>query len=224
MQLPGDAVHKLGSYAEAQARTDAVFQHYFYNELKAGLSYDVDPNFTVLLGTSRYITSDYRDLGQGPLNVENRLWEQIVLTQFSHRLKLEHCYRIEQRWLRFRDDSTAFRQRFRYRLNAFFPLNKPTITAGTVFLSGYDGIFLNPNDPVFERNRIYAGVGYQANAHLILQVCFVNQANYNLPAYRAGQFVPQITSAKNNVVVALTYKLAYRAGAPAREHLPSHQG
>ncbi|AWM33294.1 DUF2490 domain-containing protein [Hymenobacter nivis] len=223
VQLPGDAAHKWGSYAEVQARTDAVFRHYFYNELKAGLSYDVDPNFTVLLGTGRYTTSDYRDLGQGPLNVEKRLWEQVVLTQFSHRLKLEHRYRIEQRWLRFRDDSTAFRQRFRYRLNAFFPLNKPTITAGTMFLSAYDEIFLNPNGPVFERNRLYAGVGYQANAHLILQVGFVNQANYNLPAYRAGQFVPQITSAKNNVVVALTYKLAYRAGAPAQEHLPSQQ-
>lgn len=168
VQLPGDAAHKWGSYAEVQARTDAVFRHYFYNELKAGLSYDVDPNFTVLLGTGRYTTSDYRDLGQGPLNVEKRLWEQVVLTQFSHRLKLEHRYRIEQRWLRFRDDSTAFRQRFRYRLNAFFPLNKPTITAGTMFLSAYDEIFLNPNGPVFERNRLYAGVGYQANAHLIL--------------------------------------------------------
>ena len=109
----------------------------------------------------RYSTSDYNDLYAKPLNVEKRLWEQITLTQYSHRLKLEHRYRIEQRWLRFGDGSTDFRQRLRYRFNAFLPLNKKTLAAGTVFLSAYDEIFLNPKGPVFERNRVYGGVGYQ---------------------------------------------------------------
>ncbi|MBJ6110030.1 DUF2490 domain-containing protein [Hymenobacter sp. BT523] len=223
VQLPGTAEHRWGAYAEAQARTNGVFQEYFYNELKAGVSYDIDPNFTVLLGGGRYATSDYKDLGAGPLNTERRLWEQLALTQYSKRLKLEHRYRLEQRWFDFRDDSSAFRQRFRYRLNAFYPLNKKTITAGTVFLSAYDEIFLNPKGPVFERNRMYGGIGYQVSAHVVVQLGFVNQANYNLPAFKAGQFIPQITSAKNNVVLAFTYKLARRSTAPATEQLPSQQ-
>jgi hypothetical protein len=223
VQLPGTPEHKWGCYAEVQARTNGVFKQYFYNELKAGVSYDIDPNFSVLVAGGRYATSDYQDLSAGPLNVEKRLWEQITLTQFSKRLKLEHRYRIEQRWLDFRDDSTAFRQRFRYRLNAFLPLNKKTITAGTVFLSVYDEIFLNPKGPVFERNRVYGGIGYQATAHLIVQLGFVNQANYNLPAYNAGHFIPQNTSAKNNVVLAVTYKLARKSATPAPEHVPSQQ-
>ena len=215
VQLPGTPEHKLGGYAEAQARTNGVFRQYFYHELKAGVSYDLDPNFAVLVGGGRYVTADYRDLSTGPLNVEKRLWEQLTLTQFSKRLKLEHRYRVEQRWFGFRDDSSSFRQRLRYRLNASFPLNKRTFTAGTLFLSAYDEIFLNPKGPVFERNRVYGGLGYQATAHLLVQLGFVNQANYNLPAYKAGQFVPQITSAKNNVVLAFTYKLARRPAAPA---------
>ncbi|WP_046244566.1 DUF2490 domain-containing protein [Hymenobacter terrenus] len=223
VQLPGSMGHKWGSYAEVQVRTNSVFRQYFYNEVKVGVSYDIDPNFTVLIGGGRYSTSDYQDLSAHPLNVEKRLWEQLVLTQYSSRLKLEHRYRIEQRWFRFRDDSTSFRQRFRYRLNAFFPLNKKTITAGTVFLSAYDEIFLNPKGPVFERNRVYGGLGYQVNAHLIVQVGLVNQANYNLPAYRAGQFIPQITSAKNNVVLAFTYKFARRTGQPTEQQMPSQQ-
>ena len=223
VQLPGGPGKKWAGYAEAQVRTNGLVKEYFYNELKAGVSYDIDPNFTVLVGTGRYTTSDYRDLAAGPLNVEKRLWEQLVLTQYTSRLKLEHRYRMEQRWLNFRDDSTAFRQRLRYRLNAFYPLNKKTITAGTLFLSVYDEIFLNPKGPVFERNRVYGGIGYQANAHIIMQLGFLNQANYNLPAYKAGQVVPLVTSAKNNVVLAFTYKLARRAAAPASEQLPSQQ-
>jgi hypothetical protein len=219
VQLPGSAEHKWGGFAEAQARTNGFFRQYFYNELKAGASYDIDPNFTVMLAGGRYTTSDYQDLGAGPLNTEKRLWEQIVLTQYTSRLKLEHRYRVEQRWLAFRDDSSSFRMRLRYRLNAFLPLNAKTITTGTLFLSAYDEIFLNPKGPVFERNRVYAGIGYQFTPHIIAQLGWVDQANFNLPAYKKGQFIPQNTSAKNNLVLAFTYKLARRTG----EKLPSQQ-
>ncbi|MBO2011446.1 DUF2490 domain-containing protein [Hymenobacter negativus] len=222
VQLPGSAEHKWGGFAEIQARTNGLFKEYFYNELKAGVSYDLDPNFTVAVAGGRYSTSDYKDLEAGPLNTEKRLWEQLILTQYSHRLKLEHRYRIEQRWFSFRDDSTAFRQRYRYRLNAFFPLNKNTITAGTIFLAAYDEIFLNPKGPVFERNRVYGGVGYQLNKHFVVQVGYVNQANYNYTAQQ-GQFVLQNTAAKNNVVMAFTYKFSHRAVPAGQEQLPTQQ-
>ena len=221
VQLPGSAASRWGGFAEVQVRTDGVFRHYFYNELKAGGSFDIDPNFTVAVAGGRYATSDYQNLGAGPLNVEKRLWEQLTLTQYAHRLKLEHRYRVEQRWLAFRDGSTSFRQRFRYRLNGFLPLNKKTIAAGTVFLSAYDEIFLNPRGPVFERNRLYLGIGYQFSAHFIAQAGYVNQANYNYQTSQ-GQFVLQNTAAKNSVVLNLTYKLL-RRNTPAQpvESLPS---
>jgi hypothetical protein len=220
VQLPGSATNRWGGFAEVQVRTNAVFHQYFYNELKAGGTFDIDPNFTVGVAGGRYTTSDYQDLGAGPLNNEKRLWEQVVLTQYSHRLKLEHRYRIEQRWFTFRDDRTEFRQRFRYRLNGFFPLNSKKIEPGTVFLVAYDEIFLNPKGPVFERNRLYGGVGYQFNKHFIMQAGYVNQANYNYTANQ-GQFVLQNTAAKNNVVLNLTYKLLHRSAAPPTETLPS---
>jgi hypothetical protein len=220
-QLPGNAEHKWGGYAEVQARTNGLFRQYFYHELKAGLSYDLDPNFTLMLAGGRYSTSDYKDLGAGPLNVEARLWEQLVLNQYMRRLKVEHRYRVEQRWFNYRADSSAFRQRLRYRLNAFLPLNAPKISAGTVFLSAYDEIFLNPRGPLFERNRVYAGAGYQLNEHWVLQLGWVHQANYSPAAYRQGQFLPQNTAAKNNVVVSVMYRLAHRSATEAPERLPS---
>ena len=221
-QLPGSAEHRWGSYVELQGRSQALARQFFYYEAKGGVSFDIDPNFTVLVGGGRYSTSDYRALEDGPLNTEKRLWEQLVLTQYSKRLKLEHRYRIEQRWFTFRDDSTAFRQRLRYRLNAFYPLNKKTITTGTFFLSAYDEIFLNPRGPVFERNRVYGGVGYQFSPHFIAQLGYVNQANYNYIT-RQGQPVLQNTAAKNNLVLALTYKFARKSAVPATEQLPSQQ-
>ena len=108
------------------------------------------------------------------------------------------------RWFAFRDSSSEFRQRIRYQFNGFLSLNHKTITPGTIFLSAYGEIFLNPSGPVFERNRVYGGAGYQLDAHFILQVGYVNQANYNYTAAQ-GQFVLQNTAAKNNVVVGLTY-------------------
>jgi hypothetical protein len=221
VQLPGSASSRWGGFAEVQARTNGVFRQYFYSELKGGGTFDIDPNFTVGIAGGRYATSDYQDLGAGPLNSEKRLWEQIVLTQYSHRLKLEHRYRIEQRWFTFRDGRTEFRQRFRYRVNAFLPINHKKIEPGTVFLVAYNEIFLNPRGPVFERNRVYGGVGYQFNKHLFLQVGYVNQANYNYTANQ-GQFILQNTAAKNNIVVNMTFKILHRnAKAQPIEKLPS---
>ncbi|PJJ60916.1 DUF2490 domain-containing protein [Hymenobacter chitinivorans] len=216
--LPGSVEKKWGGYVEVQARSNGLFRQYFYNELKGGLSYDLDKNFTVLLGGGRYGTF----AAPGPINVEKRLWQQLVINQFLSRLKLEHRYRIEQRWLTYKaEDSTAFRQRLRYRLNAFLPLNKRTITDHTAFLSVYDEIFLNPKGPVFERNRVYAGLGYQFSAHLNLQLGWLRQANYSQPRLQQGQLTPLSTSAKNNLVLSVMYKLAHRASTPRPESVPS---
>lgn len=226
LQLPGGGGHRWGGFAEGQVRTNAsLFRQYFYHELKGGVSYDVNSNFTVLLGGGRYLTSDYQDLEAGPLINEKRVWQQAVLSQYAKRLKLEHRYRVEQRWQGLRDGRTEFRQRLRYRLNLFLPLNTPTITTGTVFLSVYDEVFLNPRGPVFERNRLYAGVGYQLSRHWLVQAGWLRQANYTQPAFQQGVFTPPGTAAKNNLALNVVYRLtrARRADAPDEQLLPSQQ-
>ncbi|MCB2377221.1 DUF2490 domain-containing protein [Hymenobacter sp. BT635] len=216
--LPGSVEKKWGGYVEVQARSNRLLNQYFYNELKGGVSYDLDKNFTTLLGFGRYDTFDE----PGPVNTEKRLWQQLVLNQFLDRLKIEHRYRVEQRWLTYRaEDSTAFRQRLRYRLNAFLPLNNKTVTDRTVFLSVYDEIFLNPKGPVLERNRVYAGLGYQLDRHLSAQLGWLRQDNYSQPTLKQGQLVPLSTSVKNNVVLTLQYRLSHRGTTPRPETLPS---
>ncbi|GAB3942670.1 hypothetical protein GCM10028805_07570 [Spirosoma harenae] len=208
--LPGGE-KKWGGFAEIQLRSNAVFKQFFYNELKGGISYDVDKNFSVMVAGGRYATYDYQDLSTGPLNTEKRLWEQLTINQYLNRLKFEHRYRIEQRWFTYRDGSAPFRNRIRYRLNMFVPINNRTVTDKTFFFSAYDEIFVNPIGPVFERNRVYAGVGYQFDQHLILQLGMVNQTNYNPATFESGVFTPQSASGKNNVVIGLIYRLKRRS-------------
>ncbi|QMW06808.1 DUF2490 domain-containing protein [Spirosoma foliorum] len=217
VQLPaGDK--KWGGFAELQARSNGTFSQYFYNELKAGVSYDLDKNFSLMVAGGRYATYDYQDLSAGPLNTEKRIWEQLIINQYLTRLKFEHRYRIEQRWFTYRDGTTPYRNRVRYRLNMFVPLNNRTITDKTAFLSLYDEIFVNPLGPTFERNRLYAGVGYQFDQRWIIQLGLINQTNYNPATFESGVFTPQLATGKNNIVVGLTYRLKRSKNS---EKLPS---
>ena len=204
--LPGGE-KKWGGFAELQARSNGPFRQYFYNEMKAGISYDVDKNFSLMVAGGRYATYDYQDLSTGPLNVEKRLWEQLIINQYLSRVKFEHRYRIEQRWFNYRDGTTPYRNRIRYRLNMFVPFNNRTITVKTAFLSLYDEIFVNPLGPTFERNRLYAGVGYQFDQHWIVQLGLINQTNYNPATFESGVYTPQSAAGKNNIVIGLTYRL-----------------
>ncbi|OZI07148.1 hypothetical protein BWI93_16360 [Siphonobacter sp. BAB-5385] len=215
--LPGGE-KKWGGFAEVQARSNSVFQEFFYSELKGGVTYDINKNFTVGMAGGRYATYDFQDLSAGPLNTEGRMWEQLVINQYLDRLRFEHRYRVEQRWFTFRDGTHPYRNRIRYRLNMFIPLNNKSIKEKTYFISIFDEIFLNPKGPTFERNRLFAGLGYQITKHWTVQVGWVNQTNYSPASFEQGVFKPSAQAGKNNVFIAWTYRLKSLGSS---EKLPS---
>ncbi len=221
VQVSGSS--RWGGFGEVQSRANAFGRQFFYYELKGGLSYSLDKNFTLTLAGGRYGTYQPQHLTDGPLNTEARLWEQLVLNQYLARLRFEHRYRVEQRWFTLRDGTPSYRNRIRYRLNLFVPLNRRSIGPGTTFVSAYDEIFLNPRGPIFERNRLYAGLGYQADAHWVVQLGWVNQTNYSPAQFAQGVFTPGTSAGKNNVVLNLTYRLLSRRSKtlPPTERLPS---
>lgn len=200
--LPGSTEHRWGGYAELQGRTDeTLFRNFFYYEVKGGVSYNFDNNSYALIGTGHYTTYDYLDLDKGPLVKENRLWEQFTSVEFVGRVKLEHRYRVEQRWLN-SDAGNTYRNRFRYRLNALVPINHAKFVPNTVFLSVFDEVFFNNKTPNFERNRICALLGYQFTKALNLQAGWINQFN-NLPAS---------SNDKNNMMVMVMYNIQRKKG------------
>jgi hypothetical protein len=203
--MPGDSVHRWGGYTELQTRTNGAFSQFQYYEAKAGVSYDIDKNFIALMGTGTYHTYDYLDLSKGPNTNEYRVWEQMTINQFLTPIKFEHRYRVEQRWV-----NGDYRNRFRYRLNMFIPLNNTKIVAKTWFLSIFDEVFFNNKAPNFERNRISASLGYQFDKKWIVQAGWINQRNYVLNQ----------SSAKNNIMLMLMYRINRKNGAQ-REHVPT---
>jgi hypothetical protein len=86
------------------------------------------------------------------------------------RIKFEHRYRIEQRWV-----DQVYSNRIRYRLMAFIPLNKPSIQPGTIFIGLSDEIFVNTRESFFDRNRLYGALGYQISKATGLQVGILHQ-------------------------------------------------
>jgi hypothetical protein len=161
-------------FNELQLRSQSFYDNHFYYEVKGGVAYSVNKNFTFLLGTGKYVTySDGGDFTKPVTSNETRFWQQVSMNHFLERLKFEHRYRAEQRWF---EDS--YRNRFRYRLNVALPINGNTILPKTFYLTSFDEIFLTNKAPYFERNRFFAGVGYQVNKWLTVQPGYVYQYDY----------------------------------------------
>ena len=227
VQWPGGgAGRRWGGFAEGQLRANGVARQLFYHEAKAGLSYDLNRTTTALLGGGRYTTYDYRALEAGPTVAENRVWQQLALTHYASRLKLEHRYRWEQRWLTLAPPNgpatSVFRQRLRYRLNALLPLSGPALQPGGAFMSAYNEVFLNPAPAAFERNRFYLGAGYQFSAALTAQLGWLLQADFNQRP--GGPGTPLGTVVKNSLVLAWSWRI--RRGPPGEtptERLPTQQ-
>jgi hypothetical protein len=165
---------KWGVYNELQLRSQSFYGDHFYHEVKGGVSYALNKNFVVLLGIGDYQT--YTDGGSfvKPITAhETRLWQQLTMNHYLERIKFEHRYRIEQRWF-----NTGYRNRFRYRLNAAVPLNHKKMGPKTFYLASFNEIFLTNKAPYFERNRFFAGAGYQMSKHFTIQPGYVYQFDY----------------------------------------------
>jgi len=65
--------------------------------------------------------------------------------------------------------------RFRYFLGLAYPLWKSTENNQEFYFSSYNEIFLNTVSSVFDRNRLYLGLGYRLNAQLRFEFGYMNQ-------------------------------------------------
>lgn len=141
--------------------------------LRTGANYHLKENAIVTLGYGFVGSYEFESEQKAPESKEHRIFQQLILNNKLNRLKFEHRYRLEQRWV-----NSEYRNRLRYRLMLFLPLNKPTITKGTVFLGIYDEIFMNTKREFFDRNRFYTAVGYQFSKSTQVQVGYLRQRVY----------------------------------------------
>lgn len=115
---------------------------------------------------------------------ENRVYQEVLIPQKTGRFHLNHRFRYEQRFV----EDQNFRTRFRYNLLINIPLNNTTILPKTWYLAFYNEVFINgerkiDNErtvPIFDRNRLYSGIGYSFNNSLRTQIGFMNQSLENI--------------------------------------------
>jgi len=138
--------------------------------LRTGLNYRFSEKTFVTAGYAFIPSYIYDSEQKSPEFTEHRIWQQFILLNKLGRVKFEHRYRIEQRWV-----NNDYKNRLRYRLMLFVPLNKPVIEKGTLFLGVYDEIFINTKESFFDRNRLYGALGYQVNKSTNVQVGMMHQ-------------------------------------------------
>lgn len=140
--------------------------------LRTGLGYSFNENRNnFLLGYGYILSENYVDDTEDKVSVnEHRIFQQFISKQNIGLVKLNHRYRFEQRFV-----ESDFKMRFRYFLGLNIPLNNSESGKTNFYLSAYNEIFLNTKSAVFDRNRIYVGVGYQINKNIKVETGYMNQ-------------------------------------------------
>lgn len=100
--------------------------------------------------------------------LEPRLWHQWLLTQSIGGVKLLHQFRFEHRFKRDNDLGAEYiyTDRYRYKITAYIPLNKPRMENKTFFLAPSNEIFFETGKhqiDILEENRVYTAIGYTYN-------------------------------------------------------------
>lgn len=164
---------KWTSFFEAQIRSQQLYNNFFYHEYKGGFGYNIAKNFNATLAAGQYVY--YTPVGnlKSVTSSEFRLFQQFTLKDKVGRVKVDHRFRVEQRWT-----AENYRNRYRYRLSATIPVNKKEVEKGALYLNVSDEIFLTNTKSHFERNRLFGAIGYQFTDVFALQGGIMHQYDY----------------------------------------------
>ena len=140
--------------------------------LRTGLGYTFNNsknNF--LLGYGFILSKNYLGITDEKISVnEHRIFQQFITKQSFKKFSLQHRYRFEQRFI-----ESNFKMRWRY----FLGLNVPFCTSenqtSKFYVSAYNEIFLNTKPSIFDRNRLYGGIGYNLNKNVRIEAGYMNQ-------------------------------------------------
>lgn len=158
---------KLSIHSEAQFRFYEVAGTFNQLLLRTGLNYHLNENAIATIGYG-YISTDgtFADIPDEENSNEHRIFEQFILKNKVGKVKFEHRYRLEQRFISTQfDDFTEHRAR--YRLQLTYPLNDKW------FLNVYDEVFINLQEPIFGQNRLYGAVGYNVKSNFSIQLGYL---------------------------------------------------
>lgn len=133
----------------------------------AALNYHITDKAVGSFGYGYFINDPTFLDTSGDLDIyENRFFEQFTLNDKIGNFRLQHRYRLEHRFLN-GPNGTATRHRFRYRLQLNHPLYRG------LFINVMDEIFINLQEPIFDQNRLFVGLGYHFSENISFQAGYL---------------------------------------------------
>ncbi len=163
---------KLNLWSEVQYRNYNVIGDIEQLLLRTGIGYNLsEDNNNLLLGYGFIQSHKYDNTNwQKSKTEEHRIFQQFITKQKFNSFFIQHRYRIEERIL-----ENDFKLRFRYFLSINKPINKKALEEKAIYFSAYNEIFINDRNSLFDRNRLYGGLGYCLNKYMRLELGYMSQ-------------------------------------------------
>lgn len=147
--------------------------------LRSGITYKPqNANIKFTLGYGHITTGTYGN--DESTTLESRIYQEALYpVKFGERIFTNHRFRYEQRFVEGQD----FRTRYRYNLFLNIPINQKTMDKNTLCLALYNELFMNGERNIgnnkkvelFDRNRLYAALGFYIQKQLKVQLGVMTQ-------------------------------------------------
>ncbi|MEY3800721.1 MAG: hypothetical protein RLZZ548_601 [Bacteroidota bacterium] len=166
--------NQLNWYNEFQHRNYNVFGDVQQRIGRTGIGTNLtQDNNNILLGYGFVESQNYIGSSASKLKTkEHRIYQQYIYKNRFGRCFALHRFRLEERFV-----PNAYSTRFRYFLNLNIPINHTKMQSNTVYFSVYNELFLNLQEPTFDRNRIYGALGYVFTENIKVEIGAMNQSS-----------------------------------------------
>jgi Protein of unknown function (DUF2490) len=183
-----------GDYNSATT-TGNPYHNLNQNVFRPYIHYQANPNIRLSLMPLGWIGSQrFKDGQPSAFFAELRVAPQAIVTQTFGRVRFDNRMRYEFRWIGNNQASdnksflyggdfrtTTFRMRFRNQLKLTVPLNHAKMDDKTLYVQGYNELFVNmgqkvANTNIFDQNRVLLGLGYKFNKFFAVEAGFMRQS------------------------------------------------
>jgi len=162
---------------------------------RGGLGYNLKPqNHNLLLGYAYIATDAYNEFDiNTSTKIENRIYQQYLYKNKLGSNSFLHRIRLEERFI-----SNDFGLRARYFISVQKPLGNKNGTRNATYFSAYNELFIDIKETQFDRNRLYAGLGFSINESIRVETGYMIQTQKNITRGQLQLIVYNNLPFKNN--------------------------
>ncbi|MEQ6120244.1 DUF2490 domain-containing protein [Reichenbachiella sp. MALMAid0571] len=178
--------NKFRLQTNAGLRWNDSFRQKSLKFVRTSLGYQMHPDILISGGLTLV-----RSYSENQLNkTEIRPYEEVLMNRYYNKLRIQHRFRAEQRFLKYTDTNLhGFHHRLRYRFMLRWPVyaNSSDINSKNLTINIGDEVYLNAGkeitDNIFDQNRILIGPSFQFNQKFAITLLYIQKfSKLDLPS------------------------------------------